>query len=1307
MVASQRPPTRDPYSYADVLKSHSETDAVLSKRPRVVERGMLKYPGAATFWIQAEHFPTWLLALDKSIVQTIHLMGSPDAKSYLQAMRSRGCDLSLINLVIGRIGLNKVRYSMASKPNPQDLNDVVLISGSVEYIRKCSTLATSATMVLCDDHIRGKLCKFGGSFRWFHLRHTNFGGSTAFKAYLGTNLATFQPELSGLRRSIAHVLDHGIRPTSRKSDFTEAIPASRLLHPHCLDVDVIYRSSFTSTGWGSRSLTPDELGVAFGFPSWLRHAGLSLASFPIVPLQILDGCLRGFLPKVTAKQPLPPIQPRHKAVDSDTTWLPGLRQFLSHDWIDGSVVTSKAAKRDDAAPPTHLWDGRCLLVLPHLAPALPILRTCLMLRTAFMLFKEFCGFMTLQYGPNWSVELSLLRKQQVHDRVPLARKRTRGVEEAVSKYMDGELLRDAEVGCDVLSRFADSSWWQWTRGSTLIFWRWAEGDLRGYARDGMEVYVTAKLPLNQKPSRPPSTEKRPLILGKIMEVLRRGYVVIPSALNYIKSLIDYFEVPKDDDIRLVYNGTSCGLNEVLYAPNFWLPTPKSAGRVLGYGYYMVDIDLGEMFLNFPLPFLLQRYSGIDVTIFQDEINKNENLKGFSVETSTKVWASWNRCWMGLKPSPYMAVRFYYFAEEFARGDRREENNPLRWDVIVLNLPGDPNYDPSLPRVMKWNRSTNSIAGDILAFVDDLRASGSTPEQAWQIARQVASRLQYLGIQDAPRKRRPPVQNPGAWAGCVFSTLGGDLIRQTIAQMKWDRAKAEVSWLLEQYSLFKEPLFVYKRLEQIRGFLCHISMTYEIVTPYLKGFHLTLAKHHPQRNTDGWKLSPKEWDAYIWGKASEGKFTTDEAEGFSEVVHDTIPPEKTFKEKKSACPRDPIKPPTLVLAVLRFKSDLEALSALFSEDTPTEVLLRASRVYSILYGFADASGTGFGSTILGEDGISYRIGTWESDVDDESSNFREFENVVCALEEEGSQGNLEDAIVFLCTDNSTVEAALAKGNSSSRKLFELVLRVRLLQMKYKCSIIVTHVAGKRMVAQGTDGVSRGHLKEGVSTGEDMLSFIPLHLSALQRSETMKEWIQSWLGTHSEFLKPADWFERGHDILGGSKDEKGFWRPKIIAGTFVWSPPPAAADVALEELRKARIKRQVSLHVVVIPRLMKPEWFRQLYKTCDLVFDVPPGSKCWPTNMFEPVVIGIVFPFLSRPPWQLRRTPKMFQVARTLREMWQVGDLAAGDFLRKLLLDYAKLSCVPSDVVRQMLYFKRGREVPSEEKGPGRVRRPRRS
>jgi hypothetical protein len=69
--------------------------------------------------------------------------------------------------------------------------------------------------------------------------------------------------------------------------------------------------------------------------------------------------------------------------------------------------------------------------------------------------------------------------------------------------------------------------------------------------------------------------------------------------------MDLFDVEKGSDIRIVYNGTRCGLDEVLWAPNFWLPCPAAPAKFLSYGYYMVDIDLGEMFSNFPLQKLLR------------------------------------------------------------------------------------------------------------------------------------------------------------------------------------------------------------------------------------------------------------------------------------------------------------------------------------------------------------------------------------------------------------------------------------------------------------------------------------------------------------------------------------------------------------------------------------------------------------------------------------------------------------------------------------------------------------------------------
>ena len=46
---------------------------------------------------------------------------------------------------------------------------------------------------------------------------------------------------------------------------------------------------------------------------------------------------------------------------------------------------------------------------------------------------------------------------------------------------------------------------------------------------------------------------------------------IPESEDFIRSLFDYFGVEKPGDIRMVYNGTSCGLNKAVWAPNFGCP----------------------------------------------------------------------------------------------------------------------------------------------------------------------------------------------------------------------------------------------------------------------------------------------------------------------------------------------------------------------------------------------------------------------------------------------------------------------------------------------------------------------------------------------------------------------------------------------------------------------------------------------------------------------------------------------------------------------------------------------------------------
>jgi hypothetical protein len=126
-------------------------------------------------------------------------------------------------------------------------------------------------------------------------------------------------------------------------------------------------------------------------------------------------------------------------------------------------------------------------------------------------------------------------------------------------------------------------------------------------------------------------------------------------------------------------------------------------------------------------------------------------------------------------------------------------------------------------------------------------------------------------------------------------------------------------------------------------------------------------------------------------------------------------------------------------------------------TPPTVTLRSKAIYSVKYGFGDASGLGFGSTFALNEAILYIIGVWQGDQGNESSNWREFTNVLESLEEEAASGRLEDSMVFFFTENKTVEAALYKGTSHSPKLFELVIQMKALETRYSLKLVVSSQA----------------------------------------------------------------------------------------------------------------------------------------------------------------------------------------------------------------------------------------------------------
>jgi len=107
--------------------------------------------------------------------------------------------------------------------------------------------------------------------------------------------------------------------------------------------------------------------------------------------------------------------------------------------------------------------------------------------------------------------------------------------------------------------------------------------------------------------------------------------------------------------------------------------------------------------------------------------------------------------MGFRPALYLTTREMRRVEPFFKGDRCKAGNPFEWGHVKFNLPGNDAYNPSKPRVYKV-RKDGRIAGNLFVYIDDLRISRVSEESCWEGAHQMSSRMSWLGIQDAPRKR---------------------------------------------------------------------------------------------------------------------------------------------------------------------------------------------------------------------------------------------------------------------------------------------------------------------------------------------------------------------------------------------------------------------------------------------------------------------------------------------------------------------------------------------------------------------------
>jgi hypothetical protein len=120
---------------------------------------------------------------------------------------------------------------------------------------------------------------------------------------------------------------------------------------------------------------------------------------------------------------------------------------------------------------------------------------------------------------------------------------------------------------------------------------------------------------------------------------------------------------------------------------------------------------------------LQKYCGVDLSqIIDDEINSG---------TGPTVGV-WTQNAMGLQPSPNASVQGSLRAKQMVLGDHEDKENPYHWEWIQNNLPGDKDYDPTLPWIAKM-RHDGMVGVDVHLYVNDCCIAAPTQDLAWLAA----------------------------------------------------------------------------------------------------------------------------------------------------------------------------------------------------------------------------------------------------------------------------------------------------------------------------------------------------------------------------------------------------------------------------------------------------------------------------------------------------------------------------------------------------------------------------------------------
>jgi hypothetical protein len=147
------------------------------------------------------------------------------------------------------------------------------------------------------------------------------------------------------------------------------------------------------------------------------------------------------------------------------------------------------------------------------------------------------------------------------------------------------------------------------------------------------------------------------------------------------------------------------------------------------------------------------------------------------------------------------------------------------------------------------REDGRVAADLFIYMDDFRPTGPDDDECWRASREAARICNYLGIQDAPRKRREVSRATGPWAGSmVYTDDSAASVWILVSRKKWVKSKRLLTMLHEL--VLASEWVDNKVLDRIRGFLVYVARTYKPLTPFLMGLHMPIYGWSPGRDDEG-------------------------------------------------------------------------------------------------------------------------------------------------------------------------------------------------------------------------------------------------------------------------------------------------------------------------------------------------------------------------------------------------------------------------------------------------------------------------